>query len=185
MRVFAALPLPGSVLQALEDTVSALKRRYPRLRTAGASGIHLTLHFFGELDAQAVEKLGALWENRELAGQAIDASLGAIGQYPEQGMPRVIWIGIQKGQEGLRAINNSFQKRISRLGYHEVIRGFSPHITLARNSGAVMEEGWSEGIPVPKAEFSFGELVLFQSILTPRGAEYVPLRRLSLNGGGA
>jgi 2'-5' RNA ligase len=182
MRVFAALPLPEAVLAALQDTVSALTRRYPRLKYTGGAGMHVTLHFFGELQEPAVDGLGKVWD--VFKHPAVAASLGGLGQFPERGAPRVIWIGMKKGLEGLRALNATFQAAISTLGYAEDPRGFSPHVTLARNNSTVMDKSWGDGIPVPGMDFTFHELVLFQSILGPKGAEYVPLRRAALAGSG-
>lgn len=183
MRVFAALPLPAPVLRTLEEAASALKRSNPHLRITGASGMHVTLHFFGEIEERAVEALGSLWDDGGFIRPRIEASLGPMGGFPERGTPRVIWIGLRSGIEELRGLNAAFQKRISVLGYREDPRGFNPHITLARNGtmGAVR----TEGVPVSEMAFSFGELVLFRSILGPKGAEYVPLRKAVFTGGGS
>ena len=79
-------------------------------------------------------------------------------------------------------MNAAFQGALSPLGYREDPRGFSPHITLARNASTVMEREWGDGVPVPGMDFIFSEIVLYQSILGPAGAEYVPLRRAVLAG---
>jgi 2'-5' RNA ligase len=180
MRVFAALPLPDAVLHALEESAAALKRQNPRLRTTGSSGMHVTLHFFGELDEQSVARLGALWEGRDIVRPRISASLGTLGGFPERGTPRVIWIGLRKGLREIQALKSVFQERISGLGYREDPRGFNPHITLARNG--TMEAVGMESVPVPEMEFFFERLVLFQSILGPRGAEYLKLRSVDFTG---
>ncbi len=183
MRVFAALPLPDAVLHALGDTAAALKKQNPRLRTTGSSGMHVTLHFFGEIDEQAADRLGALWQGGNFARARISASLGPLGRFPERGTPKVIWIGVRKGLEELKALNSLFQERIAALGYREDPRGFNPHISLARNG--TMDAVRLEGVPVPEMEFFFERLVLFRSILNPRGAEYLVLRSADFTGGKA
>jgi 2'-5' RNA ligase len=183
MRVFAALPLPDAVLHALGDAAAALKRQNPRLRTTGFSGMHVTLHFFGEIDEKSAEKLGAFWEGGDFARPRISASLGPLGRFPERGTPRVIWIGLREGLEELQALNSLFQEKISGLGYREDPRGFNPHITLARNG--TMDAVRMESVSVPEMEFFFERLVLFRSILSPKGAEYLVLRSADFTGGKA
>jgi len=183
MRIFAALPLPDAVLRVLEETAAALKRQNPRLRTTGTSGMHVTLHFFGELDEHSVEGLGALWEGRVFARPRIPASLGPLGRFPERGTPRVIWIGLRKGLGEIQALNSLFQERIAGLGYREDPRGFNPHISLARNG--TMDAVRMEGVPAPEMDFFFERLVLFRSILSPKGAEYLKLRSEDFTEGKA
>ncbi len=174
MRVFAALPLPPAVLGVIGETAASLKKLNPRLRMTGESGMHLTLHFFGEIGEAEVEALGRLWDQDLFARPKISASLGPLGCFPGRGTPRVVWIGIDRGFEELKAVNAGFQKCISALGYREDPRGFNPHITLARNGA--MDPVRLAGVRTPKADFAFEKLVLFQSLLRPSGAEYLVLK---------
>jgi 2'-5' RNA ligase len=182
MRVFAALPPSQSAMQALELVLAALTQTAPRLRTVKPTGIHLTLHFFGELsDAQAGD-LVELWKDTDLHRPEISAHLGGLGCFPERGSPRVVWVGIEKAVGVLRAYSALFESKIAPLGYREDPRGFTPHITLARNSGERLDNARIRDIVVPGIDFHFRELVLFQSILKPGGAEYAPLARLAFTG---
>ncbi len=184
MRVFAALPLPRPAILDLDAVLAALKGSCPRLRFTKPSGMHVTLHFFGELSEGAVAELQSIWEDSALVRPFVLASFDAMGCFPERGNPRVIWIGIRKGREELSRYSEVFQSMISRLGYRQDPRGFTPHVTLARNDGGRIDAGQVGGIPVPQDGFFFRECVLFQSILTPRGAEYVALKRAVFTGGG-
>ncbi len=184
MRVFAALPLPQAAILDLDAVLAALKRSGPRLRFTKPDGMHVTLHFFGELLDGAVAELQSILEDPALVRPAVQASFGDVGCFPERGNPRVIWIGIRKGHETLSSYSEVFQSRISRLGYRQDPRGFTPHVTLARNNGARIDADQVRGIPIPQNMFFFRECVLFQSILTPRGADYVVLKRAVFTGGG-
>lgn len=178
MRVFAALPLPEPAIRTIESVIEALKRGHPRLRCVKPAGMHITLHFFGELGEDAVRSLEAVWQDPDLRRPLVHATFGSLGQFPDGGSPRVIWIGIEEGASELVAYAALFQSKIARLGYREDPRGFKPHITLARNNeGERFQRGWIEEVPVPRVDFPFGECVLFQSILKPSGAEYVILKR--------
>ncbi len=177
MRVFAALLLPPEAVEALQRTMAKLKGdRAGRLRWVQPQGLHLTLHFFGELDDAAVARVASLWDDPDLASEPISASFGALGQFPERGNPRVVWVGIGGGAEEVVAYQRRLAARLAAMGYPEEPRGFSPHVTLARNQGERLEPGWRAGVEAPRLDFTIADCVLFQSILEPRGARYVPLR---------
>lgn len=178
MRVFAALPLPAEAVAALRRTTEQLRSRAPGLKWTDSQGLHLTLHFFGELDSGEVERVGALWDDAALASDPIEARFSRFGEFPEQGNPRVLWVGIGEGAERIVSYQRRFAARLATLGYAEDPRGFSPHVTLARNRGERLAEGWMAGVEAPALAFSIVDCVLFQSILGPRGARYVPLRDL-------
>jgi 2'-5' RNA ligase len=184
VRVFAALPLPPQAVARLSGVFAALKRAHPRLRFTKPMGMHVTLHFFGELPEEAVAELRSLWEDPALLRPFVSASFDSVGCFPQKGNPRVVWIGIRKGREELEEYSRAFQSLISRLGYREDPRGFTPHVTLARNDVERISAEQVSGIPVPEEEFFFQGCVLFQSVLTPRGAEYMELRRAAFTGGG-
>ncbi len=177
MRVFAALPLPAPAVETLLGLLAPLTRRYPRLRPVKPAAIHITLHFFGELPETAVRELGSLWEDAGMGGPVIRASFGGLGQFPERGTPRVIWVGIDAGAAELTAYAARFHSLIQRLGYAPDPRGFTPHITLARNPGESMDPNWARELGPTGSGFFFSECVLFQSNLSPRGADYVRLRQ--------
>ncbi len=176
MRVFAALPLPAPAVEVLRGLLAPLIRRYPRIRAVKPAGLHITLHFFGELPEPKVGELGTLWDDPGVGGPVIRASFGGLGQFPERGIPRVIWVGIDAGAAALTAYVARFHSLIQRLGYAPDPRGFTPHITLARNPGERMDPGWTRELGPAGPDFFFSECVLFQSILSPRGADYVRLR---------
>ncbi len=183
MRVFAALPLPPAAIAALALVQSQLRVRCPSLRPTGAAGMHLTLHFFGEVDEDGVRQLVALWRDPVLREPAIAASLGPLGTFPPRGSPRVAWIGLERGAEAVAAFQGRLAGRLDELGFRGDPRGFSPHVTLARSGPSSPPPGLLDGLVAPRLDFAFTECVLFQSILGPRGPSYVPLAALTFDRG--
>ena len=183
MRVFAALPLPREAVDALAPLVTALHARWEGLRPARTEGFHLTLHFLGEVDEGGVRRLVELWRDPRLRGPALAASFGALGRFPERGSPRVIWIGIGDGAARVCDFQRALESRIAALGFREDPKDFSPHVTLARAGAPPPPPDALEGFAAPRLDFAFGECVLFQSILAPRGPTYVPLSAISFDRG--
>ena len=176
MRVFAALPLPPEAAAALQRTIAVLAARADRLRWVNPQGLHLTLHFFGEIDDAAVAGLRSLWDDPGLASPPIPSSFGELGQFPERGAPRVVWVGFGRGAAEIVSYQQRLAARLAARGFAPDPRGFSPHVTLARNPGSRLAPEWRAGVEAPRLDFAIEHCVLFQSILEPRGARYVPLR---------
>jgi RNA 2',3'-cyclic 3'-phosphodiesterase len=178
--VFAALPLPPAVAEALDASLAPLRQRYPRVRWVSARGLHMTVHFFGEIPDEAVAPLLRLFDEAgDLRRPRIPARLGSLGQFPPRGNPRVIWAGLDHGGEELKGYADLFETKIAPLGWSPDPRGFTPHITVARAGTVPLESGWAAGADVPKTDFFVEECVLFQSILGRAGAQYVPLAHVA------
>jgi 2'-5' RNA ligase len=175
VRVFAALPLPDAGLRALDGAIEPLRRAHPRLRWVAQGSHHLTLHFFGEIDEDAVFRLKAVFAGPELRASPIAARFGPLGLFPPRGAPRIIHVSLAEGAEEARAYFERFHAAIAKLGYRPESRGFTPHITLARFPREPMPGGWEPSIVLPNEQFLIGECVLYQSLLGPGGPRYLVL----------
>jgi RNA 2',3'-cyclic 3'-phosphodiesterase len=187
MRVFSALPLPGQTSAALLDAFSAARALAPKAKWVTAEGMHLTLHFFGEIPEDAVPGFWPLFDDPALRRPAIVAQLGQVGFFPSSGTPRVLWIGLQKGVPEMREFFTAFTEKLGPLrkpggllqGWLTDSRGFTPHVTIARAGSTPLSTHWAEAVSVPAQEFLITECVLFQSILGSGGARYVPLKTIA------
>ncbi len=183
MRVFAALTLPPAAVGALSTAVDPMRMSFPGLRWVATSAWHLTVHFFGELDDKAVSSLGRVFEDPRLKRPAFSTRFGSLGQFPQRGNPRVLWVSLADDGGHIRSWWDLFESTIAPLGWKPDERGFTPHVTLARNSGSSIPSDWGSRARIPEIGFPLSECVLFQSILGRAGAHYVPLRRISFSGG--
>jgi RNA 2',3'-cyclic 3'-phosphodiesterase len=144
-----------------------------------AKGLHMTVHFFGDLGDDAVSSLRGLFDgDADLRRPRVPARLGPLGQFPPRGTPRVIWAGLARGGEELAGYAALFEAKIAPLGWSPDPRGFTPHVTVARAGEAGLPGGWDAGADVPAVDFFVEECVLFQSILGRGGPEYLPLARI-------
>lgn len=178
MRVFAALPLPPAVAGTLDSALAPARLSRPGLRWVSPAGFHVTLHFFGEVPEPGVTALQRVFDDAELRVPAIPTRLGRIGQFPPKGNPRVLWVGLERGEAEMRVYWDLFQKKISPLGWTPDARGFSAHITIARAGRTAAS--WDADLDMPRMDFLMEDCVLFQSILGPAGAQYVPLKKITL-----
>lgn len=193
MRVFAALPLPRQVSAAIVEAFSGARALAPKARWVDPQGMHLTLHFFGEIPDESMPGFAPLFDDPGLRRAAIVTRLGPVGFFPPSGNPRVLWVGLAKGVDEMTDFYRAFTAKLETLrlpggplgGWTPDRRGFAPHITVARSGSAPLSPHWAEAVRVPAEEFLVTECVLFQSVLGAGPAKYVPLRTVSFQGRAA
>jgi 2'-5' RNA ligase len=200
-RIFAGLPLPAKSAQELCGWIETWKDRLTEWNPVKSKILHITLHFFGDTPIAEVERLSERMDR--LQGSPIRASLSEVGCFPERGTPRVLFVGIGEGLEELKGLYKRFHELIRTLGYREDRRGFVPHITVARKrygggkrnrhpkenqqrlrGGAheidAQDHDFLELAPGLKEPFALDRLILYESLLKTEGAEYIPLKQVTL-----
>ncbi len=177
MRVFAALPVPEDVKGEIARIARLIKERYENVKLVENSNIHLTIHFFGEINNEELERLYSIMDDERLVVERLRASLGKIGFFPSRGNPRVIFIDIDEGKERVYKFHGAFEILIKEAGFEIDSRPFQTHITIARNRFARIDTERLRGEDSYKGmSFVFDRFVLYQSVLHRKGPEYIPLR---------
>lgn len=183
IRCFIALGIPVEIQAILNDVVGQMQKSGADVRWVDSSNIHLTLKFLGELPPAAVREAGLALKSMEAEFKAIDSGLGRLGAFPSLDRPKVIWIGLAKGGEELKAIQRQVENLTADISEEERERTFSPHLTLGRvrsgkRLGALRES--LRSVTVPRADFRLSKLMLVQSTLAREGAIYHPLWSVAL-----
>ena len=94
MRCFIAVPLPGPARDALAGVVARVRTSLPGARFVRPDQMHLTLHFFEDLDdAGVAAAIQALHEGVRGESAFVLAS-GGLGVFPGTRRARVLWIGL-------------------------------------------------------------------------------------------
>ena len=181
MRLFVALELSDAVRGAIRDLITRLQHARADVRWVRAEGMHLTLKFIGEV---AEEKLSPV--KQALAGVAsakpVEMNFRGLGYFPHERRPRVLWVGIE-ASENLAELAAQMQAALEPLGIARENRTFVPHLTLARFKSTKRLDHLQEEIAaLLSSEFGHvetSEFFLFQSKLSPKGAEYTKLERFA------
>ncbi len=175
MRTFIAIDLEPALKEAVRGLVESLKRTRADVRWTGPSGLHLTLKFLGEIEADAVARV------TDVVGRVADRhgrfllALEGTGRFPTGRAPRVLWVGIRP-QPALLSLQEDLERELEVEGFPREVRAFHPHLTLGRVKGpSVLLEALAE---LEKHECAvFGEMevrkvTFFESRLGPGGAQY-------------
>lgn len=185
MRVFAALPLPPRVVSELEELSEELGRRWHRLKGVRREAFHITLLFWAELQEQQVQRLVALLDEPQMSRrQPMSVSLGRLGQFPSRGNPRVIFRSVEEGSREIIAFQRLLTEKVRHLAADFPLesRPFTPHVTVARNKGEILDPGGWVSPAAPGESFRIDRCVLYRSELQPQGPLYTPLKTIMFDG---
>jgi len=179
MRAFIAIDLPESVRAALRRKQASFRSVSPDARWTQPEGIHLTLKFLGEIsDANVKEVSESLKNLGQFEGFAI--GLKGFGFFPDARRPRVLWVGVE-APASLGQLAEQVEEAMRRIGFAREDRVFRPHLTLARfkvpQSQPALQALLTQQGEEELGNFEVSEFFLFESRLSPQGAEYRKVER--------
>lgn len=132
-RVFLAVELPAAVRASLTAAIDALAPVTEVVRTSPPDGIHLTLHFLGQLEPGRVDDVDRAVEPAVVAKGRFAVEVEGLGAFPSMARPRIIWAGIGGTDRGrlleLQAVTG---KALQLSGFELEARPYAPHLTLGR-----------------------------------------------------
>lgn len=178
-RLFVALPLPEPVSDMLLDTMEGVDGA----RWLDADNLHLTLRFIGLVD-------GHLADDLYLALDAVRAEpfaleLRGVGHFDTKQHGRSYGQGLWAATAPcppLAALQNTVEMACRRAGMAAETRRFLPHVTLARMNRSTGDyTGWlTRHSRLRTTPWEVRKMALYQSHLTPAGAQYEPLETYRL-----
>jgi 2'-5' RNA ligase len=179
MRAFVAIDLPETVYAALAEVQQVFRSACPDARWTRPEGIHLTLKFLAEIsDSQArqvVEELGKIG-----AIEPFSVEVSGFGFFPQPQRPRVFWAGVL-APAALRELAARVEHLMEKIGFAREDRAFSPHLTLARfqvpRPQPALERAAAAQANTSLGKFEVSEFFLFESKLSPQGAQYRKVMR--------
>jgi 2'-5' RNA ligase len=180
-RLFVALELPAGARTALARWGREACAADPALRAVGEEALHVTVHFLGERPDADIAALRSVIAG--VPARAIPlAAAGALWLSPHR--PHVLTLALGDATGTLEALHGALGPMLEAAtpGWSREVRPLRPHVTVARvRRGA---RPLQEAVPrAPELSCVATAVVLLQSRLSPAGAVYEPLERLSLHRG--
>jgi 2'-5' RNA ligase len=179
MRAFIAIDLPESIRAALRRQQASFRSASPDARWTQPEGTHLTLKFLGEISDAKVREVSESLKNLDRF-ESFKVGLKGFGFFPDAQRPRVFWAGVE-APASLSQLVEQVEEAMRRIGFAREERPFRPHLTLARFrvpqpqpalQALLTEQGEQE-----LGNFEVSEFFLFESKLSPQGAQYRKLER--------
>lgn len=187
MRAFIAIELTPEVKDRASCLQEELRRSHADVSWVKPGNIHLTLKFLGEIDDALLQKITVILSETAQGHTAFSVRLALVGAFPKIYAPRVIWVGIDKGDEETKKIAADLETRIAQVGIPAEKKPFSSHITLGRvrtpqNRQKLVEclQGLMQDPAPARPEMTVRAITLFKSTLTPQGSIYEVLSEAPL-----
>lgn len=192
MRLFVALDISQDIRERIAQFQRGLAALAPDVRWVGTETFHVTLKFIGEVPHEHLERYKKALA--EVRSQRFPVTFRECGFFPTARSARVFWVGIE-APEDLQQLATSVDKATHRMGIAREERELKPHLTLARAGSGRPQHGRGDA---PNQRFArvaqhlqqiappdFGtmtatEFFLYESKLSPRGAQYTKLARFAL-----
>jgi 2'-5' RNA ligase len=182
MRLFVALDLEPSILSSLQALMNELKSTGADVRWVRPEGMHLTLKFIGEVAEEMPPRIEEALR-RVTSAEPARLSFRGLGYFPNPRRPSVFWVGVD-ASENLPPVAAEIEAALEPLGIRREKRDYRPHLTLGRFKGSQGLSRLQEKIrSLPTTEFGEQEaraFFLYQSRLSPRGAQYTKLAEFPL-----
>lgn len=165
MRLFIAFDVSESV----HTHIIEIQKKLTGAKLTLTKNFHLTLKFLGEVTPAQADEIKKRLSKVKFA--PFTAQLDGTGVFPENGAPRVVWIGIEPHD-----VICELQKNIDEAlhGMFAKEKNFKAHITLARVK-EVTDKKFAEHVKNLKVEpitFEVKEFKLIESQLTSEGPHY-------------
>lgn len=174
LRLFIGFPLPADLLREV-----AVLRAYQAegLRWVPEANLHLTVYFFGKWEEEALPNLKSCIDLAVKKQKAFNLQLRDLCFAPKPKEPRMIWARYEQ-KKAFVSLATAMNRMFSQLQPEHQFRNKPlPHITLARLKQYRPDEHILAVSDKSTWNLRCEELVLWQSELSDKGANYKELGR--------
>jgi len=183
IRSFLAIDLPDEIKENLRKIQNRLKPLMAGIggdvRWIKAEAIHLTLQFFGYINADEIALISEIVKKNVDGITPFMLNLGSPGAFPAITRPRVIYLGLEGETDTLCRLQDRIVTDLAEIGFKKEKRPFTSHLTLGRLKSSTklpgIEEVFHKITGLAKGSFTVNGLKLYRSDLRPDGAVYTVL----------
>lgn len=187
LRLFVAVDPSAEVVEGIRRALPPLRPMAPSAKWGDPGKLHLTLAFLGSTPVEEVAAIESALASVASAHAPLALGARGAGTFGSPRKPRVLWVGLEGDLDPLAALRHDVVEALVPLGLRREERPFRPHLTVARSRDPRGDRGLAQArealAAIDLGVFSVGELLLFQSVLHPKGAQYQRLAVFPLGGG--
>jgi 2'-5' RNA ligase len=179
LRAFIAVDISDRQREEVGAILDKLMDYDVRVKWVKIDNVHVTLKFLGDTDDEILPDLYGAIGDAVSNQKAFDLSLEKLGCFPNAHRPRVIWVGIKDGYDGLRELSREIERAVEPFGFKPEKRKFSAHLTIGRVKDARNIESLTRdvsGIDFSSSATTVSKVVFYQSTLRPQGPIYTSLK---------
>lgn len=148
--------------------------------------LHITLRFLGAVTPEGAETCAEGLRRMAAALAPFEIRFRGLGVFPGARRATIVWAGIEADGPGLMQLQSAAESAARDAGMEPETRAFVPHLTIGRVRRSASRVD-ARPMLAREPDFSAGAMTveavsLFSSELTPQGARYTRLHRLTLDG---
>jgi len=138
----------------------------------------VTLAFLGQTEGERLADVTAATQAAASSVTAFDIELDRAGRFPPTGHPRIVWLGIGAGAPNLLAVGDRVRAELGRRAIPFDAKPLRAHVTLGRvREDVALVDARAiaaavEAMRIPHLRFRADAVVVFESVLSPRGPRY-------------
>jgi 2'-5' RNA ligase len=184
VRAFISIEIPDDIKNSIEKAIGELKLILPHIKWVDKKNLHITLKFLGWVEDRKIDNLIDSVTDLAKGFGTIKVGFSGFGVFPDTRHPRVIWVGITEGGDKVKELAEKIEEGLSKEGYREEERGFSPHLTIGRIKEKIDAEALT-GFIKENEKASFGGFVaknvsMMKSTLMRSGPVYEEVKQIKL-----
>jgi 2'-5' RNA ligase len=183
-RIFIAVKI--GVGDKLSRMISSMKSEFSSegIKWTTNDNIHITLAFLGDTDGNKIKNITSMLNALCKTIIKFELTLRGTGVFKNINDPRILWTGIDPS-ESLMELHRSIIGGLKVLGHKIEERPFNPHLTIARIKYFRNKVALEKLLDIYKdmlfQKVAVDEVILYESILLPKGPVYKPLARFNLH----
>lgn len=135
-RVFIAINLDKEIknyLSNIQEDIINYNNAQLKMKTVERRNLHISIKFLGDLNRLEIEKISLALQKLSSKYQPFRINLSKrIGIFPSTKKPRVIWIGVEKGNSEVEKIYHDIERELQGESFYDNDKKFTTHITLGR-----------------------------------------------------
>ena len=132
MRLFIAINISKRSKKLITKKINSLKNEINKdIKWVKSDNWHITLKFLGEVKKRNLPKIKNEISNIKDM-KKFYFQINHLGAFPNLDYPKVIYFGINKGENNLINIHNQIEDKLVALNFKKDERNFTPHLTIAR-----------------------------------------------------
>ena len=181
-RAFIAIKInpAESMLELIGDLKLQLKDE--RIRWVDNKNIHLTVAFLGDRDEDELKQICKITKGVCMGQAPFSLQFCGLGVFRNLKTPRVIWLGTLDSS-ALETLAKSVRNKLREKSFFDENKLFRPHLTLGRMKRIEDKDLFAEQIDYHRnttvQKQVVDKIILYESILKPKGAEYHVLQEFT------
>jgi 2'-5' RNA ligase len=183
-RTFIAVELPSNIRSALRDVQTRLREGGADVKWVEEENLHLTVKFLGDVEDEKLPSVTAAVRTAVSSLTEFLISLGGVGAFPSLTRPRVVWVGLQSGNEPFKSLMERVETALNGVGFPREQRAPHPHVTIGRVRPPYSLKRLPELLKAEPAEalgtMTVEKLTVMASRLSPKGPKYTPMEYVAM-----